>query len=1105
MGNGLGDSKLDGWNDPAEEAATFPPKVVPVSDLYDYQTWAKETRGWRKLEAAVNGGAALTTESGRDHAKTLVSVRSVVETAQAFQATQDLLIWLEQTIRTAVTSMVGDDKAWKGPAANGFRDKMNFYADLLGKQAEHLAGGAVPDSTTAANSINSSTNRNSLPSQLYDAANHLSWAQQTIAYLDGAWATIASDNGVGSGSGPVPISGTEYEKPMAQQMSEVVHTVAEKYRMTTDKAGTSGVTMPTPSINVPTGPPISSPNLTTPTLTTPPTITPPGFTAPPAGGITTPGFTTPPNITVPSITPPNLADIGGPGSGQGPGAITPPSFSGPGEIGGPTPGGGGGSGLPGFDAPGINGPGGAGFPGVGVPGGGGLPGGLGSGVVPPGIKPPGSANLGGGAGGAGSVKPPSFSGPGEVGGPKPGAGTGTGTGIGKPGGGFTAPSIPGFGPPGGAGPGAGGSPGLPEKPDANGLLGNSDDFVPGAVDGVDIPAAPGGAVPGGGGFQSPMMPGMPGAGAPGAGAGGGSGVPEAPDAKGLVEGDEADWRSPGFDGVQVPGAPAGVSAGGAGLGAGMPPMPGMPGPAGGATNPGGAESPDARGLVSGDPETWGPVGVDAGVPDGSGGAPAGGDGLGVDGPQIPAAPVAPGVGVDSPVTAPAGAAMPMMPGAPGAPGAGAGAPAGVPDAPDASGLVEADADDWRPSTPDAGAPQAPTGAGTGGAGLVEPVPVAPPSTGVTLPSTDVSAPVAGVLPPMGGPPGSHAPAGTTPRTAPAASDLIRPDETEWTPARPEDCAPEAGDGTVDPDGAAPVTAVPGSRPDGPPAGPDPGVPEAAAEEPAPDVPAAPVSGTGGTPGVPVPEVVVPPTAVEVPTVVDLSPAVEPPSRAEPPAAVVPPVVGGVVAAPVIVGQPGLPAAPGPVPNPPAQPGQPSQAAQPGQAASPPGQTAAPNPSGQANPPAQPNSPAQSNQQVSPGGGGPEGTQRRTAVVADGEVAVAVPGALGLAGAAAVAGVGGPQTSGRAASGAGPDDPGRTGTVRARSDRDDEREPGAGREPAAGLREDDAVWGGDRARPAAGDHVPLVRPDDDPDDTAGWDDLSDADWLTGPSADDGREG
>ena len=45
MGNGLGDSKLDGWNDPSESASTFPPKVIPVGDLYDYKTWATETRG----------------------------------------------------------------------------------------------------------------------------------------------------------------------------------------------------------------------------------------------------------------------------------------------------------------------------------------------------------------------------------------------------------------------------------------------------------------------------------------------------------------------------------------------------------------------------------------------------------------------------------------------------------------------------------------------------------------------------------------------------------------------------------------------------------------------------------------------------------------------------------------------------------------------------------------------------------------------------------------------------------------------------------------------------------------------------------------------------
>ncbi|MFD6650570.1 hypothetical protein ACFWC0_16385 [Micromonospora chalcea] len=1085
MGNGLGESKLDGWNDPAEEAGTFPPKVIPVGDLYDYRTWATETRGWRKLEAAVNGGAAVFSEAGLQYAASRVNVASVVEAARAFQATQDLLIWLEQTLRTAVASMVGDEKAWKGPAASAFRDKMNFYADLLGKQAEHLAGGKVPDSTTAANAINSSPNLTSLPSQLYDAANHLSWAQQTIAYLDGAWATIASQNGVGSGSGPVPISGTEYEKPMAQQMAEVVHTVAEQYRITTDKAKTAGVTMPTTGISMPTTSPFPTQNITTMNLSAPPTLTPPVFTTPPIGGITTAPFTAPPNITVPTITPPNLSGIGGPGPGQGPGNLTPPSFSGPGEIGGPTPGGGGaGGGLPGFDAPVFNGPGGIGAGGGGL-GGGGVPGGLPA-VVPPGIKPPGSANLGGGSAGGGSVKPPSFSGPGEVGGPKLGGGVGGGT----AGGGFTSPGVPGLGSPGGVGNGAGGSPGLPEKPDANGLLGNGKDFTPGAISGVDIPAAPGGAVPGGGGFQSPMMPGMPGAGAPGAGGGGAPGAPEAPDAKGLVQGDAADWQSPGFDGVLVPGAPAGVSSGGAGLGAPMPAMPGMPGPAGGANGSGATESPDARGLVSGDADDWRPA-VDAGVPDGSGGAPAGGDGLGgVDGPQLP-----PGVGIDSPVaTTPAG--MPMMPGAPGAPGAGTPG-GGAPDAPDASGLIEADPGDWSPPAPDTGAPYAPSGAGAGGTGLETPVrsaPDVPPpvagdsSTGgvavpeaAVLPGGTETTPVGiGALPPLPGPPGGQA---TAPPARPDTSGPVRPDGVDRTPSGP-------GDGSPDADGAAADcgTAPGGSTPDGDVSGPAPeptpvvrpdaDVPDAVAENPAapagppavPDVAVGEPRDTDGVepPGASVPEVVAPPTAAELPTVVDLSPA-----------------------APVIVGRP-APAGSGPLTG----PGNAPSPATPGSPPTPTTQPVPPNPPGQAGQPGQ------------AGAAGPDEARRRTGVavpVVDVETVV-LPGALGLA--AVGVGVAGrnPQAGGAATPSTDPDDPARAGALRRRSARDGDREPADGADSTVELREDDAVWGGDgdtRHRPAD-DHVPLVRPDEDPDDKAGWDDLSDADWLTGAPADQGPE-
>ena len=51
MGNGLGDSDLKGWDHPAERGATFPELLIDISDLYDYKTWATQTRGWRKIEA----------------------------------------------------------------------------------------------------------------------------------------------------------------------------------------------------------------------------------------------------------------------------------------------------------------------------------------------------------------------------------------------------------------------------------------------------------------------------------------------------------------------------------------------------------------------------------------------------------------------------------------------------------------------------------------------------------------------------------------------------------------------------------------------------------------------------------------------------------------------------------------------------------------------------------------------------------------------------------------------------------------------------------------------------------------------------------------------
>ena len=1021
MGNGLSDSKLDGWTNSAESAATFPPGTVSVTPLDDYKQWAQESRGWRKIEAAVLGGAALTTSEGQEYAATRVSVESVMTAAVAFQRTQDLLIWLEQAIRDALKSMVGDGKPWKGQAADAFKDHLTTYADYLGKQAEHFAGGAVPESTSPSNDVNSSPNRNSLPAQLYDAANYLSWAQQTIDYLDRAWATIAHDaGGVGDDGKPVPISGSDYEKPMAQQMASVVETLDGQYQMTTDKtsapssATSSNYSVPSvnfttpnftqPNISTPnvSTPNISTPNISTPNISTPnistPNISTPNISSPDLSqpnlstpDLSTPNLSTPdlsqpnlstPNLSTPNISTPDLAGVTSPDGIVTPNISTPsfssPSFSGPGGTGST------GSGLPGFDGSGVNSP---------VIGG--LSTGQGSGsIIPPTIPTIPKTGSGSGGGQPNGVQTPEFSSPTisspDIGGV--GAGTGTGTGM---------PNIPGLGSPGagGAGAGSGGS-GIPETPDANGLLGNNDDFKPGAISGVDIPESPVGAAPGSNGFQSPMMPGMPGSGG-GAGSGSGSGIPDAPDSKGLVGGDASDWESPGISGVDVPESPAGTASGGAGLGTGMPSMPGMPGAgAGGANGSGIPDAPDSKGLVDGNASDWESPqlgGVD--VPNAPTGAAAGGDGFTTpDAPSLPVTetPPADAVATQGASTTLPGNAVPMMPGAP---GGGANTGTGIPDSPDASGLIGADASDWSPSdVPQVDVPSAPTGASAGGAGLETPPGNAPPAvtpdvTAADTGTPDLSAPVTSV-------PDAGAPRATVP-------DAGLPDPTG-------------------PDAQAPAAPVAESPADEAPTAEFPAAPDASA----------PFGSAGPVDVPPPPEAVAPPIAVDLPYGVDV-PGVGTPAAT----------VNGTTGAGTGAGAGSQPAA-GPVHK----------------------------------------------------------KAGAVAAAGDHEEMVLATGAIAVAGIGAAIGVAGPgQQATRPAAGALPDadsdDPDGDGTVPRRSTPDDDDPEPADRPDAAeALREDDRAWGGDGAQrgqaPPADDRVPVVGPDDDPDDLSDWDDVSDSDWLTG---------
>ncbi|KUL22654.1 superantigen-like protein SSL4 [Actinoplanes awajinensis] len=557
------------------------PTTVDATDLNDYQGWARTSGGWAMLRASITGAAGIATPEQIARAATLVNAQSVMDAYAAFQRALSTLLWLETFVHDQSKAIAGEGRGWQGTAANAFLTKMEGLSKSIGKQAEHISGAAGIGSI------------NSVPSQLNASAQYLQWGQKTMAYLDESFAALSreANNAVGS-NGLVSITGSPFEKPMTEAMLKVVDTVATQYEATTsavnaNTGSNAPVNTPTPSPSTPnvSTPNVSTPNISTPNISTPnistPNISTPNISTPNVStpNISTPNISTPnistPNISTPNISTPNVStpNISTPNIST-PNISTPnistPNISTP-SFSTPT------TGLPGFDTPtgtGIGGgSGGSGLTGGGVPtftapqlpkppgtsggtgigGGAGSSGGIGSGTgvgafTPPKVPSAPTANTSGGTGIGGGIDIPGLTGPGV------GGGSGGGVGAGMPGGGM---------PGGGAGGGAGGV-SLPDAPDSHGLLtGDESDWKPTTIGSVDVPDAPGGANPGGSGLG-----GMPGGGMPGGGAGGGAGgvsLPDAPDAGGLLTGDEADWQAPTLGSVDVPDAPGGANPGGSGL------------------------------------------------------------------------------------------------------------------------------------------------------------------------------------------------------------------------------------------------------------------------------------------------------------------------------------------------------------------------------------------------------------------------------------------------------------------------------------------------------------------------------------------------------------
>ncbi|NEA68936.1 hypothetical protein [Streptomyces sp. SID12488] len=215
---------------------------------------------------------------------------------------------------------------------------------------------------------------------------------------------------------------------------------------------------------------------------------------------------------------------------------------------------------------------------------------------------------------------------------------------------------------------------------------------------------------------------------------------------------------------------------GSGMG-GMPMMPMMPGSGAGGGAKGGAERPDAAGLLSSDAAPW---------------QDAEGTGLPVDGVDIGSGTPAGAPSGDTTSTAGIGGvpAMPM-PMFPGAAGAGSGSGSGAPERPDAAGLVSGEAADWEAGAAPVGTDEqigspdgAPPGVATTGMPVV--VPGRAPGAGASAPHRAQNAgasaePTAGAVTPAGATasagagasagatasPGATAAAASTPLPAPA--------------------------------------------------------------------------------------------------------------------------------------------------------------------------------------------------------------------------------------------------------------------------------------------------------------------------------------------------
>ncbi|MFI7119455.1 hypothetical protein [Amycolatopsis sp. NPDC049868] len=184
-------------------------KDVPTGG--DYDSWT-----WKQIKAAVNGGSE---EHGGEAAKAAnANPASFFDAGNKFAKLARVFELCRDTVQVHSKAIAGPDGPWKGPAAEGFRNAMDYYGKVFDAHVERVNKPPFGGS-------------GSLPQSIVDAGNKLNAAQYQLEKIDLWYAEQAVKLGAPKmANGLIQVSAKpEVVKLLDQDMRKVIKDLAGEY------------------------------------------------------------------------------------------------------------------------------------------------------------------------------------------------------------------------------------------------------------------------------------------------------------------------------------------------------------------------------------------------------------------------------------------------------------------------------------------------------------------------------------------------------------------------------------------------------------------------------------------------------------------------------------------------------------------------------------------------------------------------------------------------------------------------------------------------------------------------------------------------------------